>query len=385
MMCKKKLLLVPLPPPFAGPETIARGIVDAYMEMGITDITSLNSSIRQTNREKGKFDLHGLYKFISVYFRFLIELMRLDSVFLYICSSRVGFLRDSVYILTAKLFGSRILAQYHGGNFDGFYGSQPAIYQSFIRLVLGRLSCLFVLGNSLKSMFHGLLPDDKISVLMNGIDPADFPMRTIQARSTLNILYLGHLTFPKGFYDLILAYRKLRGKYGDSVRLTFAGERVGYKPALSKFLNERWSEYYLSNINAITETIEYFIDNSDDFGAEYLGVVGPEERIRALHDADVFVLPSYTEGMSMSCIEAMSTGLPVITTSVGAMPEIVIDGEGGLITSVGSMDELARNIEYIMLDREKADSMGTYNRQYVIDNLTIRSVAERLLSFLRYE
>jgi len=374
----KTLLLLPLPPPYAGPEVIASEIVHEFERMEVSNCIVINSTIRSINQEKGKFNVSGLIKFLRIYCKFISALVSTESLFLYICSSRVGFMRDSIYILTASVLSKSIVAQYHGGNFDGFYNSQPGWYKTYIRFVIRRISKLLVLGNSLKSMFDDLIPNERISVLGNGINPLEFPVKKTRDVGPFTILYIGHLTFPKGFYDLVKAYKLLSSEFGQEISFIFAGERVGCKPALSKFLSGNWVKYFLENLEDITNTIEEFTENAEHYHTKYLGIVGPDERLRALHQADLFVLPSYTEGLSMSCIEAMSTGLPVITTPVGAMSEIVMDKHGGFITDIGNHKMLASNIRKLYMDRERAFEMGQFNRKFIESNLTIQSVAVHL-------
>lgn len=372
------LLLLPLPPPHAGPEEIADGIVRELRQRGLDQYLVLNSTIRTINRQKGKLDLSGMFRFIGIYFRFLAALLRTRVVFFYMCSSRIGFLRDSIYVLTARLFGRAVVAQYHGGNFDGFYRARSGIYRAYVRFVLRRLTRLLAVGESLVSMFNSIIESGRVSFLRNGVDPSVFPEKSYRSEGPFTVLFVGHLTFPKGFYDLVLAYGKLREELGADISLIFAGERVGRKPGLAVFLNDHWAPRFLEAIDKITSTIEDFVDNAPDMGARYLGVVGPEERLRALREADLFVLPSYSEGLSMSCIEAMTAGLPVVSTPVGAMSEIIIDGQGGLLTEVGAPDKLASKIRELYADRQRCNEMGRFNRRFVEENLTIGSVATEL-------
>lgn len=372
------LLLLPLPPPFAGPETVARGLVDSLAELGTITYKLVNSTLQKTNKSKGKLSISGLAVFFRVLHKYISSLQNTDLVYMYLCSSKVGFIRDSVYIFTARIFHKKIVAQYHGGNFHSFYDRQSFLYKAFIRFTLLKLQRLFVLGNSLRKMFTGILPNDRVSILYNGIDTSLFPMKTVSARKEFTIFFMGHLTFPKGFYDLVIAYKILYKKYGSHIRLVFAGERVGYKLELKQFLNKQWSEYYVANIEHINAVIEDFIDSCSNYNASYLGIIDAQQRITALHNASLFVLPSHTEGMSMSCIEAMSVGLPVVVTAVGAMSEIVIDTKGGLITETGDPETLASCMEKIFLNSDLAQKMGDYNSKFVANHLNITDITAQL-------
>ena len=263
----RKLLLLPLPPPYAGPETIAEGIPEALGGRKAEDLEVVNTTLRKKNREKGRFNLRGLLAFLPVYFRFVCRLLRSDVVFMYFCSSRVGFLRDSAFILTSRMFGRRVVAQYHGGGFRRFFLRQARVFRWFIAFALKRAETVLVLGESLRPMMRGIVPRESVSVLYNGVRLNDFPPAPKKVQGVFTVFFMGHLTFPKGFYDLVKAYSMLHRRYGPRIAMIFAGERVGYKEELSRFLDDSWADFYLRNISEITSLIESFIDESPGVNA----------------------------------------------------------------------------------------------------------------------
>jgi len=74
---------------------------------------------------------------------------------------------------------------------------------------------------------------------------------------------------------------------------------------------------------------------------------------------DVLILPSFTEGTPLVVLEAMTFGLAIIATRVGGIPEILADGENGIIINPGSADELAAAIAYLLDNQERIDDLGT--------------------------
>jgi glycosyltransferase involved in cell wall biosynthesis len=95
----------------------------------------------------------------------------------------------------------------------------------------------------------------------------------------------------------------------------------------------------------------------------YSGKFAHREMPRIYQAADVFVLPSLTEGMPAAVLEAMATGLPIIATEVGQIPHIINDGVEGIIVRPGRADELAKAIEWMIQHRSNLDAIGMAGRK----------------------
>ena len=80
---------------------------------------------------------------------------------------------------------------------------------------------------------------------------------------------------------------------------------------------------------------------------------------------DVFVLPSLSEGMGLSIMEAMAAGLPVVATEVGGVPELVVDGRTGLLVPPKDPDALAEAILECIREKGRAEEMGRRGRERV--------------------
>ncbi len=87
-------------------------------------------------------------------------------------------------------------------------------------------------------------------------------------------------------------------------------------------------------------------------------VVGAE-KIKLFRSADIFVYPSYHEGMPMAVIEAMACGLPIVATQVGGLPDLVCPGSNGLLVPAGQPDQLANAIQQLVVDPQMRYSMQT--------------------------
>jgi glycosyltransferase involved in cell wall biosynthesis len=83
-----------------------------------------------------------------------------------------------------------------------------------------------------------------------------------------------------------------------------------------------------------------------------LSWIDTDERDRLLAESDVFVLPSYLEGVPMSLLEAMAAGLPSVTTPVGGIPDVFTHGREGLMVSPGDRAQLTSALAQLIRDRE---------------------------------
>lgn len=97
----------------------------------------------------------------------------------------------------------------------------------------------------------------------------------------------------------------------------------------------------------------------------------------ALNEFDLFVLPSLTEGVSLTLLEAMSCELPVVATNVGGTPEVVIHGETGLLVSSNDPDQLADAIVACISDSQRNLEMGRAGRARVVESFSLAQVAKK--------
>jgi glycosyltransferase involved in cell wall biosynthesis len=229
----------------------------------------------------------------------------------------------------------------------------------------------------LKNMFGGIADLDKTVVLYNGLHSEPGVQPKTFDKEGLNLLFIGHIAFSKGFYEIICAYKNLFRKY--NLKLSFAGtKRFSDKNKMSilNFLKGDNLEYYLKNNDKINNTINEFVDNSEMYNAKYLGIISGEEKKKAFDDAEILLLPSYTEGFSMTVLEALFRGIPVVVTRVGAFPEIITEGVNGFFVEAGNAAQLERSITQLVLDKEKLRLISKNNIDYAVNNFGIQKISK---------
>jgi glycosyltransferase involved in cell wall biosynthesis len=141
------------------------------------------------------------------------------------------------------------------------------------------------------------------------------------------ILFAATLYREKGYLDLIDAFAKVYEKHPDW-QLILAGNGS--------------QEEGLMRINEL----------GIQSGVTFLGWVSGEAKEREFRIASIFCLPSYAEGFPMAVLDAWAYGLPVVTTPVGGIPDIVIDGENGLLFNPGDKEALAIQLNRLIEDVE---------------------------------
>lgn len=243
----------------------------------------------------------------------------------------VSFLRKSFFILWAQFTAAKVVLHCHAPNFDAFYRRCPRPAQAYIRLTLNISDTLIVLSEFWHHFFKGLSLRVPIVKLYNAVVCPPEIIRSNDDKPV--ILTLGRLSQRKGVYDLLKA---VPGVLAHAPTANFwlggDGEVEQVKIILSK---QSWGER-----------------------VRLLGWVRDKEKKESLERAGIFLLPSYQEGFPVAILEAMSYGLPVISTPVGGIPELVVDGETGFLVAPGDIDAMVQKITLLLDNPELAARMG---------------------------
>lgn len=176
---------------------------------------------------------------------------------------------------------------------------------------------------------NGVSPS-QIHVIPYGVDAEGYPekSRDIQPRGALKVVFLGSIIQRKGISYLLEAMKLLKGK---AIQLVLCGRIAPDKSLLQKY---------------------------QDCAIEFKVGLSHREVLHELHSADVFVFPSLLEGFAHVILEAMSCGLPVITTQNTCGPDVVVEGEHGFIIPIRDVDALVNRLEWCLSHREVLAEMG---------------------------
>lgn len=369
------LFVAPTPPLHTGPEVATKLLLESSLARTF-ELLHVRSNVRKANRARGTIDVEAVMRLAQVCWAIAWKRITRRPRVLYcaIGSNRSGFLRDLCIVTLAKLLGLKVVAHYRGGNFANFYRLASPSMKRLIRFGLRQMDLVIVQAHRLKQEFDGIYPADQLRVLYNGIGPVALPPggRSSSGRD-VNLLFIGGVSFAKGFHDLMLAFKSVIS-IRPHVRLMFAGEIIRLsdeRNIVPDYFSGETKDRFLRSTPEILE----FVEQCSRYNATYLGSIQEDEKRRVLRDADIFVLPSYSEGFSVAVLEALAYGLPVVTTAVGAMPEIIADGENGFVLTPGDYSGVARRIVQLVDDVALRRAMGARNAQKVRDQFDIEDVA----------
>jgi len=246
----------------------------------------------------------------------------------------------------------------HSFEYGDFFRSLPPLFQRVIRKMFQRADQIIVLGRIWESFLNEELgvSMQKVSILYNA---APGPPELVSRHSGLNretvrLLFVGQLGARKGVPELLQALSRIpRPSFAWSITMAGDGDVGG----------ARQSALELGILDRVTFT--GWLDSAQIRGL--------------LESSDILILPSHAEGFPMAIVEAFAYGVAVISSPVGAIAEIVLNNENGLLVSVGDVNALEQAIEALCLDVQFRERLGLAGRRAWENHLNIETYADRLV------
>ena len=301
-------------------------VVKAHYEASKRAGSRARLQLLKTNyyHDRGKIAELTIVTFALCKFLFLVSTKPIDIVHIH-SSAHLSFYRKSLFFALAKLFGKKTIIHLHASDFYRFFASSNLVK----RQVLDKADKVIVLCNDWKSTLERNFPKANVVTLENPFTTrAHFqPKGTLMAPSPgrkLKVLFVGFLIESKGVLDLLEIISSLR--YRDDFRFEFV---LAGKGELSKFC------------------VEYARDHDLSSMFRFVGWADEDLKHRLMNECDVFILPSYKEGMPISILEAMSYGLPIISTNIAGIPDLVTPGVNGFLAPPGSVAGFLSGLEEI--------------------------------------
>lgn len=200
----------------------------------------------------------------------------------------------------------------------------------------------------------------KVEVLGGiGLSLEDYPYTPKILQLPLNFLFIGRLLKEKGIHELISAIKIVKQKYPNTIFTVLGAIDYANMGALKQSQLDKYIQSGLINYVG-------YVPNVKDY----------------IIESDVFVLPSYREGVPRSTQEAMAIGRPVITTDVPGCRETVIDGVNGFLVPKWNVEILAEKMIYFIENPEQVTIMGNESYKMAVEKFDAEKVNQKLFKIL---
>lgn len=269
--------------------------------------------------------------------------------------SKPSILRDPLFMFIAKLKKRKMIVHLHGGVFlTAPY--IPKILKSILRKVFTMNNPFVVLSESEKIIIENKFCCKEVHVMPNCVDLQDasqFNKTTKENNSPLTMGYLGRIAETKGMDYLLKACKELKQQNIPFILKIAGKEEIEnqYIPIFEKELGKQ------------------FI---------YDGVVSGKSKNEFLKSLDIFMLPSYFEGLPMSLLECMSYGVVPITTKVGSIGEVIKDNSNGIFIQVKDSTSIVEQFTHIHQNRILLQNLSIEAKRTIFENFNPTTYIKQL-------
>ena len=344
----KILFLVSLPPPVHGAALRNQSLVNSKLLKNDFEIKVLRMKFIDEMNQMGKFSFSKVLKSIAFELRLVYSLMSFRPKLVYFNISTFGFalLRDFIFAQTVKVLAFNVALHIRTQKVKE--QTQSSKFKKWLfRKYLDNAEVICLSKNLAKDIED--VTSETPIIINNGVPLLDFQGKERTKVDKVRFLFLSNFLSTKGIKELIDASLMLK-----NIELNFSLVIAG-------------SDFDLS-FDQVKKMVEEAGLN------EHVEVKGPqygEEKIDELINADVFVLPSYFEAFPGAILDAMQAALPVISTFEGAIPEMVVDGESGILVEKQNSKALFEAMKDLLSNSDKRERMGREGKRIFNDKFTM--------------
>jgi glycosyltransferase involved in cell wall biosynthesis len=164
------------------------------------------------------------------------------------------------------------------------------------------------------------------------------------------------------------------------ILLLFVGNLSRRKGAdlLPRIMKKLGDDFQLLTTSGLRKDVKTNINN-----IATLGRLSEKQLVDLYNSCDIYLFPSRLEGFGLTIAEAMACGKPVVATDYSSIPELVVEGKGGLLCKMDDVDDFADKVRLLAQDESTRRSMGEYNRKRILNNFTLKEMAFNYLKLYK--
>ena len=298
-------------------------------------------------------NVRKLLCWLKAYLLFIYYLPKCQIVHIHHASD-LNFWLSGGMVYLANFLNKKTLLHNHSADFHEFYNGSSQKNKEKIIKIFNNASATIVLSNQWLGWYNEIAPNAKFFMLQNAIEiPENIQTKNFKTEKTI-LVYLARIEKRKGFFDLMKVMPDLAKRF-PNLELYVAGQ--GDVEMANKLVRE------------------YGLEKS----VFILGYIDSIKRDEILKMAHILVFPSYNEGLPMSLLEAMSYGVVPITTPVGGIPDVVVNGKNGFLVNPGDTEELKKSIDYLLISPNKYADLSESARADVDRDFNYKNYGNKLM------
>lgn len=334
-------------------------------------MSTVIGEILEDNELKNKYDISAYESYIDgtkfrvllysiwAIFKFIVtgQAKKYDVYHIHAASYGSTF-RKRIYLKIIKKYKKKVILHIHGAEYMVFFDKLSKKKKRQVIDTLQVADMVIALSNEWKNKFDNKFGLTNCYVLENGINTEKLAPAIVDTKKNqTSFVTLGRLGKRKGTYDLVDAIEIARKKV-PNIRCYLAGDGE-----IDKFCNIIVERGLQNNI-------------------EVVGWADFTKKLELLSKVSTVVLPSYNEGLPMSILEGMATGKAIISTTVGAIPEVVKE-ENGILIQPGDVQALADALVKCSTNLKMLEDMSQKNINKIYEQFSMKSMHLKLMSYYK--
>lgn len=346
---KKILFLLHYPPPVHGSSIVGGQIKESKKINSSFKTRYVNIGTSKNLSQIKKKPISKALPYLRIITNYLIQLAKFKPEVIYIAVTvtGVGFYKDFFFVCIAKILRKKVVLHLHN---KGIVNRQEHIIDNFLYRITFNQSKIILLSEILYRDVKKYVKKSDVFICPNGIPKIYVKDKTRLDSQSPQLLFLSNLIRSKGIFTFLRALEILKKN-----NVEFYAKIAGNEADISK--EQLKQKIFQLGLNDLVV---------------YVGPKYHNDKHKLMIESDIFIFPTYYETFGLVNLEAMMFKLPVISTFEGGIPDVVINGETGLLVQKRNHIELCSKLEWMINNPKKAKKMGIagferFKKKYTLD------------------